>query len=207
MTSPLPNPSPAYDSEVVYGNKTLYSRLNTLIENYKSGSDTESLVEVENFEIPIRSGKAWVVKKGTFPLLKSLASPSCSNSVPHFHLHFSFSINIFSSPQLTSFPGQILTLTTPHGPQVGDLNIFSLANPRERFWASRTRQLHASHVSIGDRLWSNIPYLRPLCTIIGDSLKGHGVDHNGGRVHDLLGTRCDPYGKTPFLAYSNLKHV
>lgn len=90
--------------------------------------------------------------------------------------------------------GTICRLTTPYGPQVGDLNIWSLANPRERFWASRTRQLHASHVSVGDRLWSNLPYLRPLVTITGDSLKDYGVDEVGGRCHDLLGTRCDPYG-------------
>ena len=32
------------------------------------------------------------------------------------------------------------------------------------------------------------------CTIVGDSLKDYGVDGSGGRVHDLLGTRCDPYG-------------
>jgi hypothetical protein len=85
--------------------------------------------------------------------------------------------------------GQLCTLSTPHGPQVGDLNIFSLHNPRERFWAARTRQLHASHVSVGDRLWSNLPYLRPLVTIVADSLKNYGVDEVGGRCHDLLGTR------------------
>jgi hypothetical protein len=85
--------------------------------------------------------------------------------------------------------GQLCTLSTPHGPQVGDLNIFSLNNHRERFWAARTRQLHASHVSVGDRLWSNLPFLRPLCTIVGDSLRNYGVDEVGGRCHDLLGTR------------------
>ncbi|CDR99475.1 hypothetical protein, partial [Sporisorium scitamineum] len=80
--------------------------------------------------------------------------------------------------------------------------MWSLHNPRERFWASRTRQLQRAHVSIFDRLWSCLPYLRPLCTITSDSLanygeggngKGGGVDAEGGRVHDLLGTRCDPY--------------
>jgi len=60
-------------------------------------------------------------------------------------------------------------------------------------WASRTRQLQRAHVSLFDRLWSNLPYLRPMCTIIGDSLADYGVDEEGGRVHDLLGTRCDPY--------------
>jgi uncharacterized protein YcgI (DUF1989 family) len=31
---------------------------------------------------------------------------------------------------------------------------------------------------------------------VGDSLKDYGVDEVGGRCHDLLGTRCDPYGMT-----------
>lgn len=48
-------------------------------------------------------------------------------------------------------------------------------------------------MSTHDRLWSCLPYMRPLATIIHDSLAWYGVDEHGGRVHDLLGTRCDPY--------------
>lgn len=43
--------------------------------------------------------------------------------------------------------GSIIRISTPEGPQVGDLNIWNRHNPRERFWAGRTKQLHASHVS------------------------------------------------------------
>ena len=89
--------------------------------------------------------------------------------------------------------GHVFLITTPEGPQVGDLNIWNLHNPRERLWASRTRQLQAAHVTIFDRLWSTLPYLRPLATITSDSLAGYGIDEYGGRIHDLLGTRCDPY--------------
>jgi uncharacterized protein YcgI (DUF1989 family) len=35
--------------------------------------------------------------------------------------------------------------------------------------------------------------MRPLATIIHDTLSAYGTDEHGGRVHDLLGTRCDPY--------------
>lgn len=94
---------------------------------------------------------------------------------------------------------------------LGDLNIWNAHNPRERFWASRTKQLHASHVTTYDRLWSCLPYMRPLVTIIADSLSWYGEDEHGGRVHDLLGTRCDPYintvlsGETyDFHCHSNL---
>ena len=88
--------------------------------------------------------------------------------------------------------GQIFRIVAVEGAQVADLNVWSLANPRERFWAARTRQLHQAHLSTCDRLWSCLPYLRPLLTITGDSIQ-YGRDADGGGCHDLLGTRCDPY--------------
>ncbi|NHH99319.1 DUF1989 domain-containing protein [Oceanimonas sp. MB9] len=89
--------------------------------------------------------------------------------------------------------GHVFRIKVTEGPQVGDFNMWNLHNPRERMWASRTRQLQRAHVSTYDRLWSTLPYLRPMATIIDDSLADYGVDEDGGRVHDLLGTRCDPY--------------
>lgn len=90
--------------------------------------------------------------------------------------------------------GQVCRISTPDGPQVGDFNCWNAADPRERFWASRTRQIHGAHVSVQDRLWSCLPYLRPMLTVIRDTVE-YGVDESGGRCHDLLGSRCDPYFK------------
>ena len=89
--------------------------------------------------------------------------------------------------------GHVFRIVTLEGPQVADFNMWNLHNPRERMWASRTRQLQQAHVSTHDRLWSTLPYLRPMATITEDTLASYGVDSDGGRVHDLLGTRCDPY--------------
>ncbi|KAK0702473.1 hypothetical protein B0T21DRAFT_378676 [Apiosordaria backusii] len=105
----------------------------------------------------------------------------------------SFTLPIRSGKAWTAPAGSIIRISTPEGPQVGDLNIWNQQNPSERFWASRTRQLHSTHLSTHNRLWSCLPYMRPLLTIISDSLSWYGRDNNGGRVHDLLGTRCDPY--------------
>ena len=66
-------------------------------------------------------------------------------------------------------------------------------NLAERFFSGKTRALHGTHVSTGDRLWSNLPYLRPLATITEDTLDWYGFDDFGGSVHDVIGTRCDPY--------------
>ena len=43
------------------------------------------------------------------------------------------------------------------------------------------------------RLWSNFPHLRPMATITADTLDWYGIDKYGGSVHDVIGTRCDPY--------------
>jgi uncharacterized protein YcgI (DUF1989 family) len=104
-----------------------------------------------------------------------------------------FTIPIRSGRAWTVPAGHLCRIVAVEGPQVGDLNIWNLHNPRERMWAAKTRQLQAAHVSTYDRLWSNLPYLRPLVTITGDSFADYGVDTDGGRIHDLLGTRCDPY--------------
>jgi uncharacterized protein YcgI (DUF1989 family) len=88
--------------------------------------------------------------------------------------------------------GQLCRIVVIEGPQVADFNCWNLHNPRERFWAARTKQLEAAHVTTGNRLWSCLPWLRPMLTITNDTID-YGVDEDGGRCHDLLGTRCDPY--------------
>jgi uncharacterized protein YcgI (DUF1989 family) len=89
--------------------------------------------------------------------------------------------------------GHFFRIVSVEGSQVGDLNLWNANNLSERFFSGKTRQLHASHVSTGDRLWSNLPNLRPLATITHDTLDWYGWDEDGAGVHDVIGTRCDPY--------------
>ncbi len=89
--------------------------------------------------------------------------------------------------------GSFFRITSVDGPQVGDLNLWNAHDLGERFFSGKTRQLHATHVSTGDRLWSNLPLLRPMATITRDTLDWYGWDDDGGGVHDVIGTRCDPY--------------
>ncbi len=115
------------------------------------GRETESRSPVDQFVVPMRSGKAWPV-----------------------------------------LAGQICRIVVVEGAQVADFNAWNLNNPRERFWAARTKQLHRAHVSTFDRLWSCLPYLRPMLTITADTVD-YPRDEDGAGCHDLLGTRCDPY--------------
>ena len=114
-------------------------------------SQTETRSLVDEFVVPIRSGRAWPVRAG-----------------------------------------QLCRIVVVEGPQVADFNAWNLHNPRERFWAARTKQIQSAHVTAYDRLWSCLPYLRPMLTITNDTIH-YGIDEDGAGCHDLLGTRCDPY--------------
>lgn len=89
--------------------------------------------------------------------------------------------------------GQFFRIVSVDAPQVGDLNLWNLHNHSERFYSGKTRALHGTHLSTGDRMWSNLPHLRPMATITEDTLDWYGFDAFGGAVHDVIGTRCDPY--------------
>lgn len=89
--------------------------------------------------------------------------------------------------------GHFCRLLCREGPQVGDLNLFNAHDPSERLYTGKTRALNGTHVGLGDQLFSNMPWLRPIATITHDTLDWYGFDAFGGSVHDVIGTRCDPY--------------
>ncbi|WP_121065864.1 urea carboxylase-associated family protein [Chachezhania antarctica] len=89
--------------------------------------------------------------------------------------------------------GSFFRITSVEGPQVGDLNLWSADDLMERFYSGKTRALHGTHLTTGERMWSSFPYLRPMATVVADTLDWYGTDPFGGRVHDVIGTRCDPY--------------
>ncbi len=89
--------------------------------------------------------------------------------------------------------GHFFRIVSIEGPQVGDLNLWSADNLAERFYSGKTRALHGTHLGTGDRLWSGFPHMRPMATITHDTLDWYGFDKHGGSVHDVIGTRCDPY--------------
>ena len=88
---------------------------------------------------------------------------------------------------------QFFRIESIEGPQVGDLNIFQADNLEEKFYSGKTRALYGTHLSTGDKMLSSFPYLRSLATITWDTLDWYGYDKDGGSVHDVIGTRCDPY--------------
>ena len=89
--------------------------------------------------------------------------------------------------------GEFFRIESVEGPQVGDLNLFNLNNLEEKFYSGKTRALYGTHLSVGDKMFSSFPYLRSLATITWDTLDWYDYDKDGGSVHDVIGTRCDPY--------------
>ena len=89
--------------------------------------------------------------------------------------------------------GQFFRIESIEGPQVGDLNLFQSNNFDEKFYSGKTRALYGTHLSTGDKIFSNFPYLRSLASITWDTLDWYGYDKDGASVHDVIGTRCDPY--------------
>ena len=89
--------------------------------------------------------------------------------------------------------GQFFRVESVDGPQVGDLNLFKSENLKEKFFSGKSRAFYGTHLSTGDKMFSNLPYLRSLTTITWDTLDWYGYDEDGSSVHDVIGTRCDPY--------------
>lgn len=89
--------------------------------------------------------------------------------------------------------GHFFRITSIEGAQVGDLNLWHAHDLSERFYSGKTRALHGTHITRGARMWSAFPHLRPMATLTHDSLAWYGKDAFGGAVHDVIGTRCDPY--------------
>ncbi len=86
--------------------------------------------------------------------------------------------------------GQILRVIDIEGPQVADFNAFNLQEPREMFWSGRTRLLQKAHLTVGHQLWSTPPQMRPMFTIIVDTVEHLPLPH-GAASHDLIYSRCN----------------
>ncbi len=110
--------------------------------------------------------------------------------------------------------GQYFRIASVEGPQVGDLNLWNANDLNERFYSGKTRALHGTHITTGDRMWSSFPGMRPMATVTHDTLGWYGMDQYGGSVHDVIGTRCDPYthnllagGQYHHCCHSNLSRA
>lgn len=86
--------------------------------------------------------------------------------------------------------GQVLRVLLSEGPQIVDFNCWNVHEPREFFWSGRTRILEGAHLTVFNRIWSTHPWMRPMMTVIADTLQ-HRPSPGGGPGHDCIYARCN----------------
>lgn len=86
--------------------------------------------------------------------------------------------------------GQVLRVLLSEGPQIVDFNCWNLEDPREHFWSGRTRILEGAHLTTFNRIWSTHPWMRPMMTMIADTVE-HRPSPGGGAGHDCIYARCN----------------
>ena len=96
--------------------------------------------------------------------------------------------------------GSVLRMSCVDGPQAGDVNFWNAKNYKEHFFTGKTRQLHRSHLSLYDKLWSCFPYLNPMATIVGDSIQ-YGLDD--GKFKGLCKQEKESQGYKIFHCQNN----
>ena len=77
--------------------------------------------------------------------------------------------------------GSYFRITSTQGSQVGDLNLWNAHDLNERFYSGKTRALHGTHITTGERMWSSFPYLRPMSTVVVDTLGWYGIEPSASR--------------------------
>lgn len=84
---------------------------------------------------------------------------------------------------------QVLRITLREGTQICDFNAWNRHDPREAFWSGRTRAFENMHLTTFHRHWSTPPKMRPITTLIEDTVR-HRPLPGGSPGHDCLGARC-----------------
>ena len=88
--------------------------------------------------------------------------------------------------------GQAVRIVCTEGGQIADVDVFNADNPAEHLWANQTLNREGAHLTTFSRLWSNMPWFRPLMTITEDTVQNVATSR-GARHHIILGAHCNPF--------------
>ncbi len=70
--------------------------------------------------------------------------------------------------------GEIFRIVETEGPQICDLWIFNAENPKEHFWSNYTMVIEGVYLRPFGRLWSNMPWFRPMATLMDETVRSRG---------------------------------
>ena len=86
--------------------------------------------------------------------------------------------------------GHTVRIVAIEGTQVSDVGFWNANNPDEALDGNRTSGYEGWFVQRYSRLWSNLPYFRPMATCIEDTVDQKDIDQ--GYHHNYLGGQCSP---------------
>lgn len=85
--------------------------------------------------------------------------------------------------------GQTFRVIEDSGPQIGDVAFWSADDPKECFAAMRTWLVEGWIVRPFTRLWSELPWFRPMMTCIEDTVR---VEEGADYHYHFIGAHCSP---------------
>lgn len=84
--------------------------------------------------------------------------------------------------------GELLTIRLTDGPQIVNMFPFNSADPDERLWAHQTCLIEGLFLSRWSRLWGTMARLRPLMTIVEDTVTTRPTpEAPAAKHHPILG--------------------
>ncbi|MFQ5874724.1 MAG: DUF1989 domain-containing protein [Dehalococcoidia bacterium] len=89
---------------------------------------------------------------------------------PQYELLDRFVVPPFEGRGFRVSKGQTFRVIEEEGVQIGDVSFWNAHNPKESFSIKRTWALEGWFVQVYTRLWSDVPWLRPMATCIEETV-------------------------------------
>jgi uncharacterized protein len=107
-----------------------------------------------------------------------------------YRLADKFVIPPYSGRAVIVSKGQTFRVSQQEGAQIGDVALWNAHNPKEFFSSTRTWAMEGWFLRPYSRLWSNVPWFRPLATCVEETLDTRRV--NDDYHHHHVATHCAP---------------
>lgn len=108
---------------------------------------------------------------------------------PRYQLLDRFIISPYTGRGFLVKKGQTFRVVEVAGPQIGDVAFWNAANPEECFGGMRTWLVEGWIIKLYTRLWSELPWFRPMMTCVEDTVT---PQTESNYHHHFLGTHCAP---------------
>jgi uncharacterized protein YcgI (DUF1989 family) len=106
-----------------------------------------------------------------------------------FKLRDKFVIPPYSGRGFLVKRGQTFRVIEEAGPQIGDVAFWNAENPEEQFGGMRTWLVEGWIIRINTRLWSELPWFRPMMTCVDDTVV---VPSDARYHHHFIEAHCSP---------------